>query len=91
MKKSSYQKLKEENERLKKDLHTLVNEPNSRRSIELNVIYLRPKMTPLSGFRETNKPFVAGGFLSTIQNLIDMQMPPVILKRQQLPEYPTDE
>lgn len=47
MKKTSYQKLKEENQKLKKEIHILVNERNSPEGIKLHFKYSRPIMTPI--------------------------------------------
>jgi len=65
MKKSSYQKLKEKNAQLKKDIDILVNDSKSFRAIELNIIYMRPKIFPLNGFSEKLK--------SSISNVIQRQ------------------
>lgn len=52
MKMSSYQKLKEENKRLRNEINILVNEPKSSRAIELQIIFSRPKIMPIQSILE---------------------------------------
>lgn len=63
MKKSSYQKLKEESKKLRSEIHVLVNEPKSIKAIELQVIYSRPVITSIMFSTRQRLPFVGNGIM----------------------------
>lgn len=67
MKKSSYQKLKEENQKLKTDIYNLVMKEQSFDSLQTREVY-RMKFEIqdqiLSGLRQAGGSFVMGGFLA---------------------------
>lgn len=71
MKKSSYQKLKEENKKLRNEIHILVNDPMSHKAIELQVIYLRPAITPIMFSTRQKPPFIGNGIMDYMTTKTD--------------------
>lgn len=102
MKKSSYQKLKQENLKLKTDIYNLVMKEQSFDSLQIREAY-RMKFGMqdqiLLGYRQTEGPFIMGGFIKelspegkeAIQKLVNMPSIPPMRNEPKRPEIPQPE